>query len=49
MEYRKLDHSVALTRWLLENEPGELQELADLICDKLELGKEEHEPECNSI
>jgi hypothetical protein len=30
-EYQKTDHSVAITEWLLENKPGELSEVADLL------------------
>ncbi len=28
-------------------EPGELKELADLICENIERGAEAHKPECD--
>lgn len=33
--YKKPDHSVMLTRWLINNEPGDLNELAELLVNVL--------------
>jgi hypothetical protein len=37
--YRKLDHSVALTEWLLKNEPSHLIELRDFLLNILHAPK----------
>lgn len=35
LEYNKVEHSLALTEWLIENDPSQLQELADILKSKL--------------
>ena len=35
LEYNKVEHSLALTEWLLEHDPAQLQEIADLLSAKL--------------
>ena len=34
--YQKVPHGVALTEWLIENAPGELAEVADLLLKVIE-------------
>jgi hypothetical protein len=34
--YRKPEHSVAITKWLLEKDSTSLKEVAELICDSLQ-------------
>lgn len=36
--YDKVAHGVALTRWLCENAPEDLREVADLIAERLDRG-----------
>jgi hypothetical protein len=33
--YEKPDHSVMLTRWLIDNEPGDLGELSEFLVNIL--------------
>ena len=33
--YRKTTHSIDLTKWLIENKPEQLQDIADLLKDVL--------------
>ncbi len=35
LAYNKVQHSLALTEWILENAPGQLQEIADILAAKL--------------
>ncbi|WP_434391765.1 ATP-dependent nuclease [Melittangium boletus] len=35
LEYNKVQHSLALTEWLLEHAPAQFQEIADLLASKL--------------
>ena len=37
IEYKEVEHGEALTKWLLEHEPGELQEIADLLMTALHM------------
>jgi hypothetical protein len=44
VSYRKTEHSVALTRWLIEHRPEDLRELADLAKGKLEDARKRSSP-----
>ena len=44
IEYRKVVHSVALTKWLLEHNPDNLQELLDYVSDLISSGTSPHHP-----
>jgi energy-coupling factor transporter ATP-binding protein EcfA2 len=35
LEYNKVEHSLALTEWLLDHDAASLQEIADLLADRL--------------
>ena len=35
LEYRKIEHSIAITEWLIRNKPETLREIADLLASKL--------------
>jgi hypothetical protein len=37
--YDKMRHSIALTDWILEHEPGKLHELSDLVIRTLDSGR----------
>jgi cell division FtsZ-interacting protein ZapD len=38
VEYRKTDHSVKLSKWLLENHPDDLKEVANVLTAALKKG-----------
>ena len=37
VEYDKVKYGLALTEWILENSPSDLQEVADIIAARLEI------------
>jgi hypothetical protein len=41
-EYRKVEHGVKLTRWLLDNDIGDLREVARLIEELLDKDMRSH-------
>lgn len=41
IEYREVEHGEALTKWLLENKPEELQEIAELLMATLHMENKE--------
>lgn len=40
VQYEKTTHSVALTEWLIENSPGDLEDIKNLLIDKLKANRQ---------